>query len=87
MFLIELAHRVSHFRLDPDAEFNAVAVGGVKQSVDAVGQFAGVDSPVTESGVVGIAVIFGAEPSVVHHEKLATHRRYVGHHGVHCPFH
>ena len=48
MFLVEFTLGVCHFRLNPDAEFDAVLLGSIRQTFDTERQFALVDTPVTQ---------------------------------------
>ena len=83
MFLVELRYGVGHFGLNPYAETYAAFVGCVDEAVDAAGKFVRVYDPVAEARRVVVSWIFAAEPAVVHHEELAAHVGYVGHHLLH----
>ena len=69
MLAIEIAVRVDHLRLDPDAEVHAEGMHLVDEGLEAVGEFLRIDIPVAESGVVVFAL---AEPAVVHDEALGA---------------
>ena len=74
VLLGQFALGVDHFGLDPDAEFQPLAVGVGGDVVDACGEFLPVDLPVAQSGVGGVARVLVAEPAVVEHEHFETHR-------------
>ena len=80
MLLEELALRVRHLWLYPDAELDAALAGSVGEGLDAVGQLAAVNDPVAERRRVVVARVFVAKPAVVHDEQLAAELRDVVHH-------
>jgi hypothetical protein len=74
---VEVAVRVDHLRLQPEAEIHAQRVDPLDQRLDAVGEFAGVGPPVAQARVVDVAAV---EPAVVHHKEFHAHlRRDLGH--------
>ncbi len=83
MFLIEFAFGIGHFRLNPDAELDAVLLGRGNKAFDSFGQLLLVDYPVAQTCVVYVARIFITEPSVVHDKELASQTGNVAHHLIH----
>ena len=73
MLLVELGGGVSHFWLNPDTEFHAVLLRIGKESLNAFGQFLGINNPVAKGCVVGDAAVFIAKPTVIHYEELTAH--------------
>ena len=69
---VQVAVRVDHLRLDPDAEFHAEGAHSLDQRRQPLGMGIGGDPPVAEPGGV---VTAPAEPTVVEHEALDADRR------------
>ena len=67
---VQVAVRVDHLRLDPDAELHAQAAHVIDQRAEAGRVRIGRHDPVAEAGRV---VAARAEPPVVEHEPLGTH--------------
>lgn len=67
VLFVELAFPRDHFRLEPEAEFEAERVDLLHQGAEAALEFGFVDEPVAEAGVVVVAF---AEPAVVEHEHF-----------------
>ena len=83
MLLVEFAHTVGHLWLYPDTKLHAILLGITEQALDTIRQLVGIYHPVAQGAVVGLARIFLAKPSIVHHEEFSTHRVDVSHHLVH----
>ena len=70
MLLEQLALRVDHLRLDPDAELHSGFLSRVCQCFDASGKFVMSHFPVTQACMVIFARIFVSEPSVIKQEHV-----------------
>src|SRR5271154_2800281 len=70
MFAIEIAVRVHHLRLHPDAEVHAQCMHAIDDGLEAVGKLLLVHIPVAQAGVVVLAL---AEPSIIDNETLYAH--------------
>ena len=83
MLLIKFAGSIGHLGFYPDTKLHTVLLGITQEALDTVWEFLPVNLPVAKSTVVTVALILGAEPSVVHHKQLTTHRGDVCHHLIH----
>ena len=70
MFLIKLALRIDHLRLDPDAEFHSGLPGCADKGRNAARKLVAGRFPVAEPRAVVAARIFVAEPSVVEQKHI-----------------
>ena len=84
MSLVEFTDAVGHLRFDPDTELDAVFLGIAQQTFDALRELVLVDHPIAKRGVIRLAWIFVAKPTVVHHKEFTTHRGNIAHHLVHA---
>ena len=69
----EFAGGVGRLRFNPYTKLYAVGFGSLRQCANAVGQFALIHHPITQGGVVAVALVFSAKPAIVHHKEFATH--------------
>ena len=72
---VEVAHRVHHLRLQPDAEPDAAGRGGVGQRGQSPGQLRRVRVPVAQRRGVVVPGMRGAEPPVVEQEQVRAQVR------------
>src|ERR1035437_6859532 len=65
MLLEEIAHRVDHFRLEPNAPIDSAPFCFRREVGESVRELIGVDLPIAEAGLVIVARVAVAEPTIV----------------------
>ena len=69
MCAIEIAIRIYHFGLHPQAEIHAEGIYACNQAVQAIRKLLRIDGPIAQSRVI---VVSFAKPAVVHDEQFHT---------------
>ena len=69
----EFAGGVGSLRFNPYTKLYAIGFGCIGQCANAVGQFAMIHHPITQGGVIAVALVFPTKPAIVHDKQFATH--------------
>ena len=67
MRAVQIAVRIDHFRLNPQAELHAQTVHMVDKRLQPVRELFGINVPVAQTGVIVVAL---AKPAVVYYKQL-----------------
>ena len=69
----EFAGGIGGLRFNPYTKLYAIGFGGTGQRAYTVGQFALIHHPISQGGVIAVALVFTTKPAIVHDKQFATH--------------